>query len=166
MVSATAEEYRVQPGDMLFISVWREETLQREVMVQPDGAIRFPLAGQVRAAGRTLSEIEAQLRNQLSRFIPDPALSVSLLQSLGNRIYVVGRVNAPGEYALTGKINVVQALALAGGITPFARKTKIKIVRNENGKQKTLRFNYKEVEKGESLSQNVFLKPGDTVIVP
>jgi polysaccharide export outer membrane protein len=164
--ASTSEEYRVQPGDMLYISVWREETLQREVMVQPDGAIRFPLAGEVKAAGHTLAEIEAQLSKQLSKFIPDPVLSVSLLQSLGNRIYVVGRVNNPGEHALTGTINVMQAIALAGGMTPFAKKSKIKILRGQKGKQKTLMFNYKEVEKGENLRQNITLFPGDTVIVP
>lgn len=160
------QEYRVQPGDMLFISVWREETLQREVTVQPDGAIRFPLAGQVDATGLSLAQIEQRLKTQLNSYIPDPAVSVTLLQSLGNRVYVVGRVNNPGEYALSRKIDVMQALALAGGMTPFAKKSKIKVLRGRKGKEEVLRFNYKEVEKGERLRQNVFLMPGDTVVVP
>lgn len=163
---AAKQDYRVQPGDILFISVWREETLQREVTVQPDGAIRFPLAGQVNASGLTLTQIEERLKTQLSKYIPDPAVSVSLLRSLGNRIYVVGRVNKPGEFVLSGKIDVMQALALAGGMTPFADRSAIKILREENGKQRTLRFNYKEVEKGEGLSQNILLMPGDTIVVP
>jgi len=164
--TVAAGEYHVQPGDVLFISVWREETLQREVVVQPDGVIRFPLAGEVNAKGLSLSEVEQRLANQLSKYIPDPALSVSLVQSLGNRVYVVGRVNKPGEYALSRDIDVMQALALAGGVTPFAKKSKIKILRAVKGKQEVLLFNYKEVESGERISQNIFLVPGDTVIVP
>jgi len=159
-------EYRVQPGDVLYISVWREETLQREVVVQPDGAIRFPLAGEVNATGLSLAEIEQRLKAQLSAYIPDPSISVSLLRSFGNRVYVIGRVTKPGEYVLSGSIDVMQALALAGGMTPFAKRNKIKILREENGKQSTFRFNYKEVEKGENLRQNILLMPGDTVVVP
>ena len=160
------KEYRVQPGDVLFISVWREETLQREVIVQPDGAIRFPLAGEVAATGLSLAQIEQTLKKQLSDYIPDPALSVSLLKSLGNRIYVVGRVNAPGEYVLTRNVDVLQALALARGMTPFAKKKKIRILRQEEGQRRSFHFNYKEVENGERLSQNILLIPGDTVVVP
>jgi len=161
-----SKEYRVQPGDMLFISVWREETLQREVIVQPDGAIRFPLAGEVGAAGLPLAQIEQKLKRQLSAYIPDPAVSVSLVQSLGNRIYVVGRVKEPGEFVLTRNIDVMQALSLAGGTTPFAKKSEIRILREQKGQQRVFNFNYKEVEKGERLSQNIQLRPGDTVVVP
>lgn len=161
-----SKAYEVQPGDRLFISVWREETLQREVVVRPDGGIRFPLAGEVEAAGLSLAEIEARLKKLLTTYIPDPAVSVSLMQSTGNRVYVVGRVNSPGEYALTRNIHVMQALALAGGTTPFAKKDSITILREENGAQKVYRFNYKEVEGGERLNQNFLLMPGDTVVVP
>lgn len=161
-----SKEYQVQPGDRLFISVWREETLQREVVVRPDGGIRFPLAGEIDAAGRSLAEIEARLKKQLVTYIPDPAVSVSLMQSTGNRIYVVGRVTLPGEYVLSRNIDVMQALALAGGMTPFAEKRDIKILRIEKGTQRVYHFNYKEIERGERLSQNFLLVPGDTVVVP
>jgi len=161
-----SEEYRAQPGDQLFISVWREETLQRQVIVRPDGGIRFPLAGEVHAAGLSLAEIEAKLKEQLMTYIPDPAVSVSLLQSTGNRVYVLGKVNRPGEYVLPRNIDVMQALALAGGMTPFAKKSKIKILREEEGSKHAYLFNYTEAEKGERLNQNIMLAPGDTVVVP
>jgi polysaccharide biosynthesis/export protein len=164
--SAAKAEYLVQPGDRLFISVWREETLQREVIVQPDGNVRFPLAGEVKAAGRSLSEIERQLKKNLSTYIPDPAISVSLIQSTGNRIYVIGRVNTPGEYVLTRDVDVLQAIALAGGVTPFAKKSKIKVLRKEKGSQRVFHFDYEEVENGERAGQNILLMPGDTIVVP
>lgn len=161
-----SKEYRVQPGDRLFVSVWREESLQREVVVQPDGGIRFPLAGEVAAAELTLSEIEETLKGRLIKYIPEPAVSVSLMQSTGNRIYVLGRVNAPGEYVLPRNIDVMQALALAGGMTPFAKKDKIKVLREEKGSERAYHFNYAEVERGERLRQNITLIPGDTIVVP
>jgi len=160
------KEYRVQPGDKLFVSVWREETLQREVVVQPDGGIRFPLAGEVNATGLSLAEIENRLKANLSAYVPDPAISVTLLESTGNRIYVVGKVNRPGEYILTRNIDVMQALALAGGMTPFAKKGDITILRGERSSQNVLHFDYTEVEKGRRVSQNIQLMPGDTVVVP
>lgn len=140
--------------------------MQREVIVQPDGRIRFPLAGEVKAAGLSLSEIEQRLKKNLSTYIPDPAISVSLIQSTGNRIYIIGRVNAPGEYVLSRDVDVLQAIALAGGVTPFAKKSKIKILRKEKGTQRVYYFNYKEVENGERASQNILLMPGDTIVVP
>lgn len=164
--ASSNKEYRVQPGDRLFISVWREETLQREVVVQPDGGIRFPLAGEVNATGLSLAEIERRLRDNLSSYIPDPAVSVTLLQSTGNRIYVVGKVINPGEYVLSRNIDVLQAIALAGGMTPFADTKNITILRDNSGEQQVHRFNYKEVAKGTRIDQNIQLMPGDTVVVP
>jgi polysaccharide export outer membrane protein len=162
----TSEEYRVQPGDRLLVSVWREETLQREVVVQPDGGIRFPLAGQVNATGLSLAEIERQLTQNLTSYIPEPAVSVSLVQSAGNRVYVVGKVNNPGEYVLSRNIDVLQAIALAGGMTPFADKKNITILRENRGERRVHHFNYSEVSKGNKIEQNIQLMPGDTVVVP
>ena len=163
---APDRDYQVQPGDSLFISVWREETLQREVTVQPDGGIRFPLAGEIDASGMSLSQIELAVAARLSQFIPEPVVSVSLLQSLGNRIYVVGRVNNPGEDVVSRNVDVLQALALAGGITPFAKQKEIRIVRGSEDEQRVFRFNFAQVKKGQSLEQNIVLMPGDTIVVP
>lgn len=159
-------DYQVQPGDSMFISVWREETLQREVTVQPDGGIRFPLAGEIDATGLSLAEIEQAVAARLSQFIPEPVVSVSLLQSLGNRIYVLGRVNNPGEYVVSRNVDVLQALALAGGLTPFAKQKDIRIIRGQEGAQRVFHFDFAEVKKGQDLQQNILLRPGDTVVVP
>jgi polysaccharide export outer membrane protein len=162
----SAKDYRVQPGDSLYISVWREETLQREVTVQPDGGIRFPLVGEIDASGLSLAEVEQAVAARLGQFIPEPVVSVSLLQSLGNRIYVLGRVNNPGEYVVSRNVDVLQALALAGGMTPFAKQKDIRILRGQEAAQRVFKFNFVEVKKGNNLAQNIVLMPGDTVVVP
>ena len=124
------QAYQIQPGDKLLISVWREEeTLLREVFVQPNGGVSFPLAGHIQAEGMSIKQIEEQLEKRLSEFISEPAVSVSLVESLGNRIYIVGKVNRPGEYVISRPVDVMQALALAGGLTPFAEQDQIKILR-------------------------------------
>ena len=110
-------EYHIQPGDRLFVSVWGEEVLQQGVVVQPDGGLSFPLAGQIQAEGLSVAQLEAELNKRLSPYIPQPAVSVSLIEPLGYRIYVVGRVSRPGEYVLSRQVDVLQALALAGGRT-------------------------------------------------
>jgi polysaccharide export outer membrane protein len=159
-------DYVIQPGDLVFVSVWREETLQREVLVRPDGGLSFPLAGEVNAKGLTTQQLESAISKRLEKYIPDPVVTVSLSQNLGNRIYVVGKVNRPGEYVLNRRIDVMQALAMAGGMTPFADRDRIKILRRRNGGQSTFAFDYDQVEAGQRLSQNITLMPGDTVVVP
>ena len=136
------------------------------MIVPPDGNIRFPLAGEVDTTGLSLAEIEKRLGKKLTEFIPDPSVSVSLMASTGNLIYVVGRVTAPGQYVLNRNIDVVQALALAGGMTPFAKKNGITILRVQGGKQSVFHFDYEEIEMGQRLSQNIPLMPGDTIVVP
>jgi len=158
--------YIIQPGDVLFVSVWREESLQREVLVGPDGGFNFPLAGEVNAKGLTTTQLEYEISNRLKKFIPEPVVTVNLWKNLGNRIYVVGKVNNPGEYIVSRRIDVIQAIALAGGMTPFADEDKIKILRRRNGQQQTFAFDYGQVEKGRRLSQNITLMPGDTIVVP
>lgn len=161
-----ASEYRIQPGDRLFISVWREEALQRPVLVGPDGSISFTLAGQIQGTGMSLKELEKELQKRLIKYIPEAAVSVSLVETLGNKIYIAGKVIRPGEYVISRPTNVMQAIALAGGITPFADKTNIKVLRAKNGNNQVYWFNYKQVANGENLSQNITLAPGDTVVVP
>jgi len=164
--TSQAKEYRIQPGDRLFISVWREETLQRPVLVGPDGSISFPLAGQIQAGGMSVKELEKELQKRLLKYIPEAAISVSLVESLGNKIYVTGKVVRPGEYTVSRPTDVMQAIALAGGITPFADKADIKVLRAQGGVNQVFRFNYKDVVNGENLSQNITLVPGDTIVVP
>jgi polysaccharide biosynthesis/export protein len=164
---ATAVEgYRLQPGDILTISVWKENDLKGEILVKPDGGVSFPLAGDVNADGKTTQELTDALVAKLKRFIPDPVVTVAVKQIGGNRVYVLGKVNRPGEFMFSKPVDVMQALALAGGATPFAEVNDIRILRREAGVLRSLSFRYAEVERGKDLTQNVVLQSGDTVVVP
>lgn len=158
--------YRIQPGDVLRIDVWHEEELQREIMVRPDGGISFPLVGDLAAQGQTAVSLTAEITQKLVRYIPDPVVTVSVAQPAGNRLYVLGEVARPGEFAMSRPLNVLQALAMAGGLTPYADRDSIKVLRGSGEQQMALPFNYADVSGGESLQQNVQLQPGDVVMVP
>jgi len=158
--------YGLQPGDVIRISVWREPELDQVVLVKPDGGISFPLVGELHAAGRTTQEVTDDIAERLSVFIPTPEVTVSLQQSEGNRIYVTGRVNSPGMFLVNSPVTIMQALSLAGGLTPFADKDSIRVLRTEGGTQRSIPFNYKQVQRGESLGQNISLQSGDTLVVP
>jgi polysaccharide export outer membrane protein len=158
--------YQVQPGDILQITVWKEEDLQREVLVRPDGGISFPLAGDVQAAGRTVDQVQEELAAKIESYIPEPVVTVAVKQVVGNRVYVVGRVNKPGEIIMGHELTVMQALSLAGGVTPFAALNRVHVLRRENGVERSIPFRYGDVEKGRGLSQNIVLQNGDVVVVP
>lgn len=161
-----ADMYLIQPGDVLEISVWREENLTKAVIVRPDGGLSFPLVGNVLASGKSIEQLQTEVANKLKRFIPDPSVSVAVQELSGNKVYVIGKVNRPGEFAVTRQIDVVQALSMAGGMTPYAAANKIKILRREDGRQTALPFAYGDIEKGENMEQNIVLQAGDTVLVP
>jgi polysaccharide export outer membrane protein len=163
---APAARYRLQPGDLLTVSVWKEKDLQADVLVRPDGGLSFPLAGDINALGLSVEELQATLAERLKRFIPDPVVSVAVKTIGGNQVYVIGKVNRPGEFAFSRPLDVMQALALAGGATPFAELNDIVILRRENGGQRALSFRFGDVERGRGLHQNVLLQSGDTVVVP
>ncbi len=163
---ADGSDYQIQASDILQISVWKEEDLQSDVLVRPDGKVSFPLAGDILAASRTVEEVRADVVSKIEQYIPDPVVTVTLRQSLGNRIFVLGKVNRPGEFPLTQDLDVMQALALGGGLATFADSKDISILRRESGSQRAIRFNYQEVEYGTNLEQNVLLNPGDVVVVP
>lgn len=158
--------YLLQPGDVVDISVWKEPDLTSELLVRPDGAITMPLAGQIGAAGHTVEEVRVTIDTRLRKYIPDPAVTVTLKQALGNQIYVLGKVNRPGNYPIARPVDVVQALSLAGGTTPFAAVNDIRVLRHEGERQITLNFHYSDIEHGRRLEQNILLHSGDTVIVP
>ncbi|MEM7252618.1 MAG: polysaccharide biosynthesis/export family protein [Pseudomonadota bacterium] len=164
--SVAADEYRLQPGDSIAVTVWKEEDLSREVLVRPDGGISFPLAGDIQAAGMTVTELTSAISGEISEYIPEPVVTVSVQQALGNRIFVIGKVNNPGTFALSSNVDVMQALALAGGMNTFAAARRIQILRREGDEQRSIPFDYRAVEKGEGLEQNILLKSGDVVVVP
>jgi polysaccharide biosynthesis/export protein len=161
-----ALSYQVQPGDVLMISVWKEPDLQAEVLVRPDGGLSFPLVGDLKAENRSVDELQALLGEKLKKYIPDPVVTVVVKLTGGSRIYVVGKVNRPGEYPLYRPLDVMQALSLAGGTTPFAALNDIEVLRREGATQRAISFRYSDVEKGRALEQNFLLKSGDTIVVP
>ncbi len=162
----TLPGYHLQPGDVITVSVWKETDLQTEVLVRPDGFFSFPLAGEVDAVGKTVDDIRLVLVERLKRYIPTPVVTVAIKSIGGNRIYVVGKVNHAGDFPLSSPLDVMQAIALAGGTTSFAAINDIVILRRQNGGQQALHFHYSDVARGRELSQNVLLQSGDTVVVP
>src|SRR6185437_13868126 len=159
--------YTVKPGDMLQVSVWKEPELQGPVLVQPDGKFSFPLAGQLDGNGKTVTELQREIATRLAHFITDPVVTVSLTQVNGNKVYVLGQVQKPGAFVVNPSVDVMQAISMAGGTTPFASLGKIKILRHtDGGSQIALSFNYNDVAHGQDLAQNVTLQAGDVVVVP
>lgn len=162
-----AGSYRLNPGDTLLISVWKEAELTREVSVLPDGSISFPLAGHVNAAGLTPEELKGELAKRIEKYIPDASelVSVSVKQASGNIVYVIGLVNKPGEFPVAQPTTIMQALSLAGGLTPFASEESIRVIRREDGKEIAIPFDYSVVKLGRALDTNIELKSGDVVVV-
>ena len=160
------EGYLVKPGDVLGISVWGEPELQGTVLVAPDGAFSFPLVGHVDARGRTAMELQGTVGERLAEYIASPVVTVSLEEINGNKIYVLGQVNAPGEFVMNPAVDVMQALAMAGGTTAFASLDNILVLRRSPSGQTALPFRYSAVIRGRDLEQNVRLQSGDVVVVP
>jgi len=164
--SVPTADYQIGPEDVLEISVWKEEGLKKEVLVRPDGGFAFPLVGEVQAAGKTAQQLQTEITQRLEKFIADPVVSVAVLKVAGNRIYVIGKVNKPGEFVAGRYVDVLQVLSMAGGLTPFAAENDIKILRKENGKDIVFPFRYSDIKSGVKLDQNITLKGGDVVVVP
>jgi polysaccharide export outer membrane protein len=160
------DEYLIQPGDVLQVSVWQEADLDHQVLVRPDGGISFPLVGSIDASGQTVEGLRGELSERLSRFIPDLSVTVLVSEINGNKVYVIGQVNQPGEFVVNPRVDVMQALSLAGGTTTFASVNDIFVLRREGDQQQTMRFRFDDVARGKTLEQNIILKSGDVVVVP
>ena len=158
--------YIIGPGDVLDISVWKNEALTKLVTVLPDGRISFPLIGQMMAGNKTVAQLHQELEEKLNRFVPDVTLSLLVAQLNSAMIYVIGRVNNPGRFVLNSNVNVLQALSMAGGLNPFAKRGSIKIFREGQMKTYISEFDYDEVFKGRDLEQNIMLQRGDVIVVP
>ena len=164
--AVTAEPYLLQPGDELVITVWKEKELQFKTLIRPDGGISFPLVGDIAAAGQSIPSLNDAITERLKKYIPDPVVTVVASALAGNVIYVIGKVNRPGNYPINRRVDVVQALSLAGGMNSFAAVNDIKILRRQDGELTAIPFRYADIEKGKRLGQNILLKSGDTVVVP
>ena len=158
--------YLLGPEDVVKISVWKDEHLTQEVVVRPDGMISFPLVGDVPAAGRTIEDVRLELVKRLNKFVPNPHVSVLATKIISYKIYVIGRVNKPGEFLLGHYTDVLQALSLAGGLTPYAAENDIRVMRRNRGEQQVFQFRYGDVRKGKEMGQNIILERGDVVVVP
>lgn len=159
--------YLLSPGDALEITVWKEEGLQeQQFLIGPDGQIVYPLIGTITAAGRTINDLKELLTVKLADYISDPSVSVKLINNQGNSIFVIGKVNKPGQVFAGRRIDVLQALSLAGGLTVFADEDNINIQRRISNEIKVFPFDYSNVIDGEDLEQNILLEPGDTITVP
>jgi polysaccharide export outer membrane protein len=159
-------DYRLHAGDQLEVSVWQEEGLVRTLIVRPDGKFSFPLAGEVAAAGRTVAEVQADLESRLKKYIAEPVVTLTVTEVGGNRVYVIGQVTKPGAYVMNPSLSILQALSLAGGMTPFAKLDDIMIIRGTGSGQRVMPFRYGQVSGGRNLEQNVQLEGGDVVLVP
>ena len=160
------EGYIIGPGDVLDISVWKDDALTRSCVVRPDGFISFPLVGDVQTAGRTASQLKAEMEGRLTRYVPGVTLSLEIKQINSLIIYVIGKVNNPGRFILNVDVNVLQALATAGGLNIFAKRNEIKIFRHGKDETTIYPFEYDEVVEGKHLEQNIHLRRGDVVVIP
>jgi len=166
--SALAQEkvYKIGPGDVLEISVWKDETLSRQMIVPPDGMVSFPLAGDIDATDLSVPELREAVTKRLSEYVPDATVTVMLVGANSLTAHVIGKVNRPGQYPITLETDVMKILAMAGGLNPYASPNKIIILRQEEGIDYKIPFRYGEVEKGVNLKQNILLRRGDVVVVP
>ena len=159
-------DYTIGPDDILSIVFWRDKDMSADVVVRPDGRITLPLISDVQAGGLTPELLRDRIREQATKFVEDPSVTVVVKQINSRRVYVTGMVGKPGAYPISNPTTVLQLLSMAGGVNEFANAKKIMVMRNENGQQKAYKFNYKDVVKGQNLKQNILLQPGDTVVVP
>ena len=163
----TTDDYVIGAGDTLQISVWKEpDASVPSVVVRPDGKIAMPLLKEVVVAGLTPTQVEKNVTERLTKFINSPDVSVVVTNINSKKIYIVGAVKKEGPIAYTYRMSVMQALSEAGGLTDYAKRKKIYVLRNDNGKDYHFAFNYDEVIKGEKMEQNIQLLPGDTLIIP
>jgi polysaccharide biosynthesis/export protein len=159
-------EYVVGESDVLHVNVWKEPEVTQTVIVRTDGNISLPLINDVRVAGLTPLQIQNMIADKLKAFLTNPQVTVTVADIRSKRAFIMGEVARPGGYALNAETNVLQLIAQAGGLTPFAKRDSITVLRFENGKEVRLAFKYSQVVHGKKVEQNIALRPGDTVVVP
>jgi polysaccharide biosynthesis/export protein len=164
---AAGAEYVIGPDDLLAVNVWKEPEISRNVVVRPDGKISLPLAGDMRASGRSPVQLQDDIKAQLLNYLSNPVVTVIVQEARSQKFNILGEVEHPGAYPLSRSMTVLDAIAAAGGLRDFAKTSRIYVLRVQgDGSRTTLPFNYKDVIKGRNLSQNVELQPRDTVVVP
>ena len=159
-------KYLIGPGDVLEILVWKEPDISRIVRVRPDGKISLPLADDIQASESTLLQVKKRITDALSAYVDHPSVYVMLQENRSKRFYVVGKVNAPGEYLLEKDITVLQAIAMAKGFSEWANKDDVIILRKGPLGQFRIEFDYNRVVSGKEIKQNISLNPDDLIIIP
>jgi polysaccharide export outer membrane protein len=161
-----APDYLIGAEDLLSIVFWRDKDMSADVMVRPDGMISLPLLNEVHAAGLTPTQLKDLLVEQSKKYVEDPNVTVVIKAINSRKVFITGEIAKAGPYPLAGPTTILQLISMAGGLRDYAKADKIAIMRTENGKPVSYRFNFQEVLKGKKLQQNILLKPGDTIIVP
>jgi polysaccharide export outer membrane protein len=160
-------DFTIGPEDVLGLVFWREPDMSGDVTVRPDGRITIPMVGEIQASGRTPVQLTSEVQKAASKFIVGDVNVVVVVRQINSRkVFVLGRVTSAKSYPIIGPLNVLQAIALAGGLTDYADPKHITIIRKENGKDRIFNFNYQDVSRGKNLQQNIELRPGDQVVVP
>ena len=162
----STESYLIGSGDVLAIDVWREEALSKQVTVRLDGKISLPLIDDIQTVGLTCGELENLIEEKYTDFVEVPEISVTLLQSGSGKIYMLGKIQSPGEHPLTKKMTVLQAISRAGGLGPWADTSDIRLIRKIGDVERHFRIDYEAIISGKDMSQNILLEPGDTIFVP
>jgi polysaccharide biosynthesis/export protein len=163
---ASVPDYVIGPDDVLTITFWQDKDLSSDVLVRPDGNISLPLLNDLKAAGSTPEQLRLRVVEEARNYVADPDATVIVKQVNSRKVFITGEVQKPGVYLLTGPTTVVQLIATAGGLTQYASRTNILVMRHESGREVPHRVNYKELLELKNLAQNIELKPRDTVIVP
>jgi polysaccharide export outer membrane protein len=163
---AVKDEYRMGPGDILHVSVWNNEELTLDVMVRPDGKISLPLIQDVTAAGLTAEELRSIIEVRLKEYLIEPVVTATVKEVNYPKFFIMGEISKPGTYPLRERLTVLQAISLAGGFTQFATPRNIRLIRNNGSTRENIRINYYELIRSGDQDKNLFLVPGDTVIVP
>lgn len=164
--SAVEPDYTLNPGDVVQIDVWKEEGMNLETLVMPDGSLTFPLAGTLKVQGLTTEQTQIAIKERLKAYIPEAVVTVAVRQALGNVVNVIGQVQLPGVQTPGRRVSVMQALSAAGGLTPYASESRIIILRRTGDRQEAIPFPYDEVIRGRALEKDIILQTGDVVVVP
>ena len=166
VASKTDNDYLIGRGDVLSINIWKEPELSKQVTVRLDGNISMPLVGDLQAAGFTCTQLRDQLTEKFEGYVEVAEVSVTVTQSLSKKIYILGKINSPGEYPLQKNMTILQAISIGRGLDQWADTSNIRLIRNINGVEKTFKVDYDAIVSGDDLSQNVTLQPDDTIFVP
>jgi len=164
---AASAEYQIGIGDVLEVVTWKEPDFSRpEVLVRLDGNISFPLLDDVKAVGLTPTQLKKNIEARLKDYVASPSVTVTVRDAASQKFYILGEIANTGEYPLVKELTVLQAFALAGGFTQWASKKEIILFRREDGKEKVIQINYKDIIKNKNFKENVLIKANDTIIVP